>query len=123
MWKEGDPPVTSSEGVVQGCPKSSAIFAVAYQQELRELDAVLQAVGGAARAGADDVYAMGPAEATLEAVKQFKVKLRARLGLEAQNTKSEVYAPTRDAEAAVRSWLTLQVCAAMENLQAQGRCD
>ena len=52
--------VTSAEGLVQGCPFSSAVFAVALQPHLVALDAKLEAAGGAARAGADDVYAVGP---------------------------------------------------------------
>ena len=47
-WRE------TAEGTTQGDPLSSPLFCVAWHAHVRELDAVLDVVGGMARFGMDD---------------------------------------------------------------------
>jgi len=72
----------SSEGVQQGSVEGSYFFAAAIQPALVALDAELTAVGGAARAGHDDVYAVGPLALVAAALSRFERAL-AGLGLHA----------------------------------------
>ena len=78
---EGEVRADSSEGTQQGLPPSSMAFSVAIQPELLGLDGELAAVGGAARAITDDVYAIGPPAVVFPAVMRFVEALRANTGL------------------------------------------
>jgi hypothetical protein len=84
---------------------SSKSTAVAINQELRQMDAALRAKGGAAMGGADDIYPVGRAEDLLEAVEEFGVALRDKLGLTLAATKCEIYCQTASAATTARRWL------------------
>ena len=85
---EGEVRADSSEGTQQGLPPSSMAFSVAIQPELLGLDGELAAVGGAARAITDDVYAIGPPAVVFPAVMRFVEALRANTGLRINAGKS-----------------------------------
>ena len=61
------------EGETQGLSDATAAFSTGLQPSLVALDAECRAGGGLAVAGADDVYAIGPEEVVLAAVRRFKV--------------------------------------------------
>ena len=82
----------AGDGLVQGKPSSMAFFCVGLQPELKKVDSdLMEAGGGLARAGADDCYIMGPPQIAFPALQRFKVKIRARLSLNLQMEKTEVY--------------------------------
>ena len=59
-------------GLCQGDPMSGMLQAIGMQPDLVELDMeCLQGGGGVARAGADDVFALGPPEVALPAMARF----------------------------------------------------
>ena len=91
VWEEEGLEVKSEEGVVQGDPLSSAIFAVTMLPELQELDLALRVHSGMARAGADDTFVVGPPIAALEAVTLFVLSLKQNLGLSVNATKSQIF--------------------------------
>ena len=82
---------SSGTGKVQGDPASGALQAVGMQPCLEELDTACQDGGGMARAGADDVSAVGLANVVLPAIQQFSESIRAKCNLELQWTKCKVY--------------------------------
>ena len=75
---------SSGTGKVQGDPASGALQAVGMQPCLEELDTACQDGGGMARAGADDVFAVGLANVVLPAVQQFSESIKAKCNLELQ---------------------------------------
>ena len=79
------------EGTAQGDPESAAYFSLAWHPQLRILDAELARVGGAARAGMDDLYAVGPPDVLFPALERFwrEVELVCQLVLE--RSKTEVF--------------------------------
>ena len=81
----------SGTGKVQGDPASGALQAVGMQPCLEELDQACQVDGGMARAGADDVFAVGRSEIILPAVQRFAQNIRTKCNLELQWTKCKVY--------------------------------
>ena len=78
----------SEEGFQQGGVVSAPGFCIGISPELKALDAELQAAGGAARAGMDDAYAVGPPGVVFPAVQRFKTALQRELGLELREDKS-----------------------------------
>ena len=93
---EDEPRVGSSEGTQQGMPQSMLAFCVAIQPELEALDRELGCVGGCARAIADDVMAVGPAQVVFPAVLHFLSALRESVGLEAQLAKFQCWSSSYD---------------------------
>ena len=81
----------SPEGWAQGLSDSTAGFCIGMQPSLITLDADLKAGEGAAIAGADDVYAVGPPEVVLPASQSFKQEVGARCGLSLQLSKSRLF--------------------------------
>ena len=83
----------SAEGDTQGDPAASMRFCVALQPSLRRLDAACNTggCGGMARAGADDVAAIGPAHIVLPAVEEFAREVQERCLLIWERTKSKVF--------------------------------
>ena len=88
--------VGSSKGTQQGMPQSMLAFCVAIQPELEALDRELGCVGGCARAIADDVMAVGPAQVVFPAVLHFLSALRESVGLEAQLAKFQCWSSSYD---------------------------
>ena len=64
---------------------------MAISTALKTLDADLHTVGGIARAGMDDTYAVGPPDRVFPAVLRFKATLREEFGLELREDKSAYY--------------------------------
>ena len=62
-----------STGLIQGDPSSGALQAIGLQPSLVALDRECQAGGGIARGGADDMFAVGPAEVVIPALKSLKL--------------------------------------------------
>ena len=68
---------STSNGKVQGDPFSGDGVAISLHPSLLVLDTECAVGGGAARAGADDIWAMGPSQVVLSAVVRFAAELRA----------------------------------------------
>ena len=66
----------AEEGDTQGDPAASMRFCVGLQSSLVTLGAACSQGGGMARAGADDVIAIGPADVVLPAVHEFAGRYR-----------------------------------------------
>ena len=79
----------AEDGVAQGDVPSGAFFCVAQQASLVKLDQDCQQGDGLARAGYDDVYAVGKPEVVLPAVIRFQQDLSNRCGLTMQWGKTE----------------------------------
>ena len=82
----------SSRGNTQGSNEASALFCTGWHKHLRQLDAKLQRVGGMAKAGADDLNAVGPEEVVFPALEVFWAQVYADCGLTVQRSKTEVFA-------------------------------
>ena len=81
----------ASEGDTQGDSAASMRFCVALHPSLRRLDAACSAGGGMARAGADDITAIGPSHLVFPAVEEFAREVEERCLLHWEKTKSEVF--------------------------------
>ena len=81
----------TGEGGTQGDPRTTDDFTITLQPSLVMLDKACEMGGGLARAGADDVLAMGPSKIVIPAVTAFAEEVKDRCGLEAQWDKTEVY--------------------------------
>ena len=81
----------AQEGTVQGDPESTTYCCVAIQPEVIELDKRLAAAGGLARAGCDDVFAVGPPDVVFTAVECFAERVERECGLVWQKSKTEVF--------------------------------
>ena len=81
----------AAEGEAQGDPKASAGFCVGLQPSLVKLDRDCREGGGSAIGGADDIYAVGPAEVVLAAVASFKEEVFERCCLRLQLDKSSLF--------------------------------
>ena len=81
----------SSQGVAQGDPASGDLFCIGLHPSLLKLDEDCRAGNGMARAGHDDVCAIGPPEIVLPAVKKFAQEVEQRCGLRLQWEKTEVF--------------------------------
>ena len=81
----------SQDGTTQGDPEAGAYFAVGWHPQLRQLDSVVSAVGGAARAGCDDLVVVGPAATVFPALEQFWTDIEQKCCLHLERSKTEVY--------------------------------
>ena len=81
----------TGEGHSQGDPEASGCFCVAWHQEVIELDRSLVAVGGMAKFGNDDGYAIGPANILFPAISKFARDIKDKHLLELQVQKTEVF--------------------------------
>jgi hypothetical protein len=97
----------ASEGATQGDPPSAAYFSLAWHPQLRVLDAQLARVGGAARAGMDDLYAVGPPEVLFPALERFWGEVEQVCQLTLERSKTEVF-----------SWVVMQQELPMELTRA-----
>ena len=79
------------EGGTQGDPLTGFLFGVAIQPYVRELDAALTGVGGMARFGCDDGYALGPPDIVFPALERFATSLREKCLLQWERSKTEVF--------------------------------
>ena len=66
-------------------------FCVAWQPQIRRLDAELSAVGGAAKAGMDDLFAIGPPEVVFPALERFCQDIKDKCLLQLERSKTEVF--------------------------------
>ena len=78
-------------GKIQGDSASGPLQAVGFQASVETLDAECSTGGGVARAGADDVLAVGPAEIVLLAIQRFAAEVEQRCSLRLQWSNSKVY--------------------------------
>ena len=81
----------AGDGMVQGDPEAGGRFTVGIHRDLLQLDSDLSEVGGGARGGQDDIFAIGPAHVVFEAVDRFAIRLWRRCGLQLQRDKTEVF--------------------------------
>ena len=81
----------TGEGHSQGDPEASSCFCVAWHKEVIHLDSTLKAVGGMAKFGNDDGYAIGPASVLFPAIAKFAEDIKERHLLQLQVTKTEVF--------------------------------
>ena len=79
------------EGGTQGNPEAGSWFCVAWQPQIRRLDAELSAVGGAAKAGMDDLFAIGPPEVVFPALERFCQDIKDKCLLQLERSKTEVF--------------------------------
>ena len=84
----------SEDGTCQGDPEAGAYFAVGWHPLLRELDRVVAAVNGVARAGCDDLVVCGPPEIVFPAIEQFWRDIQQTCCLQLARSKTEVYTST-----------------------------
>ena len=61
----------AEEGATQGDPEAGTYFCVAWHPQIRRLDTQVARAGGAARAGMDDLFVVGPAEVVFPALEAF----------------------------------------------------
>ena len=85
LWGE------AAEGETQGDPASTALFCVGLQPSAVKLDTECKEGGGLARFGADDGFAIGPAEIVIPAVRRFALEVKERCLLDLQWSKSEIF--------------------------------
>ena len=104
MWGQ------AREGATQGDPEAGTYFCVAWHPELRELDRELARVGGAARAGMDDLFAVGPAEIVFPALEKFWQDIEATCLLQLERSKTEVFTWTEHLPASTPAGLTVAGC-------------
>ena len=82
----------TGQGVAQGDPKSGDFFCIGLQPSLVMLDSDCREGGGMARAGADDVCAIGPIDVVLPAVQRFSQEVWRRCRLRLQWQKTQMFA-------------------------------
>ena len=95
------------EGVVQGGVPSGGLFCIGIHPSVSQLDRDCREGGGLARAGADDVLALGPADVVLPAVRRFEEEVRTRCGLRLQWNKTQVFSWDGDLPPDAHPLLTL----------------
>ena len=81
----------TGEGHSQGDPEASSCFCIAWHQDVIELDRTLSGVGGMARFGNDDGYAIGPAQILFPAVAKFAHDIQHKHLLQLQVRKTEIF--------------------------------
>ena len=81
----------AADGATQGDPEAGGYFSVGWHPQLRELDRIVSVVGGAARAGCDDLCVAGPPEVVFPAVEQFWADIEATCCLHLERSKTEVF--------------------------------
>ena len=79
------------EGATQGDPPAGGYFSLAWHPQLRVLDAELARARGAARAGMDDLYALGPPEILFPALEKFWREVEQECQLTLERSKTEVF--------------------------------
>ena len=82
---------SSTMGQGQGDPVSGAFQACGLQPSLVKIDEECSEGGGMARAGADDVFSVGPPEVVFTAVENFARDIQQRCGLQLNRDKTKVY--------------------------------
>ena len=83
----------AGDGMVQGSAGAGTGFTVAIQPDPEVLNTDLEALGGLAKAGQDDVFALGPSPDIFNCIEKFSQNLWARCGLQLQRTKTVIYSP------------------------------
>ena len=81
----------AADGATQGDPEAGGYFSVGWHPQLRELDSIVAAVGGAARAGCDDLCVAGPPDVVFPAVEQFWADIQDTCCLQLERSKTEVF--------------------------------
>ena len=81
----------TEEGGTQGDPKTGDLFSVTFQPSVVLLDNACRVGGGAARAGADDVFAIGLPEVVIPAGVEFAREVYDRCGLVLEWSKTELF--------------------------------
>ena len=81
----------AKEGATQGDPEAGTYFCVAWHPQIRELDREVSLVGGAARAGMDDLFVVGPAEVVFPALEKFWQNIEVTCLLQLERSKTEVF--------------------------------
>ena len=81
----------AQEGATQGDPEAGTYFCVAWHPHIRVLDHSLSIVGGAARAGMDDLFAIGPPEVVFPALEKFWLDIEESCSLKLERSKTEVF--------------------------------
>ena len=81
----------AEEGATQGDPEAGTFFCAAWHPQIRELDRVISLSGGAARAGMDDLFVVGPAEIVFPALEAFWHEVEVECLLKLERSKTEVF--------------------------------
>ena len=81
----------ANEGATQGDPEAGTYFCAAWHPALRELDREIAVAGGAAKAGMDDLFVAGPAEAVFPALERFWQEVEETCLLKLERSKTEVF--------------------------------
>ena len=79
------------EGSTQGVPEAGGYFCVAWHPHIRALDRRMSAAGGAARAGADDLFIIGPPDVVFQAMEQFWQEVAETCLLQVERSKTQVF--------------------------------
>ena len=81
----------AAEGMCQGDPESGSYFCLAWHPEIRELDRQIAAVGGAVKAGMDDLFIVGPPDVLFPAMLQFWEEVTVSCNLQLEPSKTQVF--------------------------------
>ena len=81
----------AKEGATQGDPEAGTYFCVAWHPQIRELDRIISVTGGAARAGMDDLFVVGPATVVFPALEKFWQEIEDVCLLKLERSKTEVF--------------------------------
>ena len=98
MWGHAE------EGATQGDPEAGTFFCAAWHPQICELDRLISLSGGAARAGMDDLFVVGPAEVVFPALETLWHEVENLLKLERQATRVH---PSRPGTDRVHCWWTV----------------
>jgi hypothetical protein len=94
----------AEDGTTQGDPEAGGYFGVGWHPQLRQLDRVVSAAGGAARAGCDDLCAVGPPDVVFPALEEFWRDIARTCCLHLERSKSEVFSFS------LGGWLVMGSC-------------
>ena len=100
----------AKEGATQGDPEAGTYFCVAWHPQIRELDRIVSMVGGAARAGMDDLFVVGPAETVFPALEKFWKEIEEVCLLKLERSKTEVFTGTDTLPENTPAGLTVAGC-------------
>ena len=81
----------AKDGVIQGASPSGGYFALGWHPQLKQLDRVVSAAGGASKAGCDDLGVCGPPDVVFPALEDFWRDIQETCCLHLERSKTEVY--------------------------------
>ena len=112
----------AEEGATQGDPEAGTFFCAAWHPQIRELDRVIAQAGGAARAGMDDLFVVGPADIVFPALEVFWHEVEVECLLKLERSKTEVFSWTDKLPESTPPGLALAGCMVEGHFQPGFMC-